>query len=967
MWVWMVLRPWTQNKFDQQHSEFALAVFTELIIIAATLMIVKIFVERREEESRDPVYEAVFEEAYRIFGDIFRLIYSLMKDTFDRQNSVISYPKTPQSESIRLADCQPIVEEFFEESKFFPIVVEHKKYRKKVSNLYSDVDYFLQYYSAFLTSDVTRDKGSKMLVMFSHLRNFFNDLTQILEDPWSSLHSLQHHGSGNRGTVATEHTEVPEDGAGFLRVTFKKGGEVGNAFLCSIHGPDSNYNEGPVAEFRVDFLDDALELGNYYPSFVLDDFLESISDSRKRQSIEEKYYLGDQRTHGFKTMSELLKVICLERGSNEASADYIRHSGTDMTPVQFPNTLKKIHERSPDDDADSQNQMGILYRDATGGDWEDESAVEWFKLAAKKEHPDATFNLARMYEDGRGVSWDEVTALEKYRKASRLGHLIASYRAGLILEESASGVRDLSQAVEFYRKAAEGGYPLAQARLGTMYQEGIGISQDRNSAIAWYSKAAKPKPGSIPGLVKAQRKLGLLYMNAPHFPPDYLKAKEWFGLAADQGDAVARFHLGTMHRDGLGSDRDIAKALSHFEFAAMQGNVDAQFELGRIYLDGDSAKPDHAAALRWFTEAANGGKGAAHDELAQLLRDGLGVSHDRIQAIDAYRKAANTNSVNGQFELGIAHGLGIGVRANESKASKWFDRAKQHQANLVQNTKLDAEQGISRAQFRLGCMYLIGFGVTQNEVEAVSLFRGSAEQGDLDAIFVVGCMYGAGAGVEQNDSLKMDWWRQAAELHHESAQYRLGQVYIDGLDVERDHAIAARWIRRAAQRRYTPAQCLLGTMYEEGQGVEEDIVYAESWYKSAAELGDAQAQFRLGLLYEQGLNGKASDRDAAAWYQRAAEQGHPEAQCNLGLLYVQEGRGLDRNPVLALEWFRRAAEQEVLATTTRLPAARQSDRGGQVQRRYRGHRGQQGRRMTNPPYTRFDNSSPKVGTKAPPN
>ena len=72
----------------------------------------------------------------------------------------------------------------------------------------------------------------------------------------------------------------------------------------------------------------------------------------------------------------------------------------------------------------------------------------------------------------------------------------------------------------------------------------------------------------------------------------------------------------------------------------------------------------------------------------------------------------------------------------------------------------------------------------------------------------------------------------------------------------------------------------------------------------------------------------------------------------------QTGEGLRQPSEHAVDDLQDGHERrEVLATTTRLPAARQSDRGGQVQRRYRGHRGQQGRRMTNPPYTRFDNSS----------
>ncbi len=48
---------------------------------------------------------------------------------------------------------------------------------------------------------------------------------------------------------------------------------------------------------------------------------------------------------------------------------------------------------------------------------------------------------------------------------------------------------------------------------------------------------------------------------------------------------------------------------------------------------------------------------------------------------------------------------------------------------------------------------------------------------------------------------------------------------------------------------------------------------------------------------------------------------------------------------------------EILAPAAGLPPPRQGHRGSPVQRRHRGHRGPQSRRMNNPPYTRFDNSS----------
>ena len=48
---------------------------------------------------------------------------------------------------------------------------------------------------------------------------------------------------------------------------------------------------------------------------------------------------------------------------------------------------------------------------------------------------------------------------------------------------------------------------------------------------------------------------------------------------------------------------------------------------------------------------------------------------------------------------------------------------------------------------------------------------------------------------------------------------------------------------------------------------------------------------------------------------------------------------------------------EILAPAAWLPPPRQGHRGSPVQRRHRGHQGQQSRRMNNPSYTRFDNSS----------
>ena len=77
----------------------------------------------------------------------------------------------------------------------------------------------------------------------------------------------------------------------------------------------------------------------------------------------------------------------------------------------------------------------------------------------------------------------------------------------------------------------------------------------------------------------------------------------------------------------------------------------------------------------------------------------------------------------------------------------------------------------------------------------------------------------------------------------------------------------------------------------------------------AAQRGYPQAQAQVGYYYQEGLGGVEADPvEAVKWYLRAAEQEIAPAQCNLGLCY-QSGRGVERDIQKAIHWFLRAAKQ----------------------------------------------------------
>gem|GEM_PF-6071454 len=75
-----------------------------------------------------------------------------------------------------------------------------------------------------------------------------------------------------------------------------------------------------------------------------------------------------------------------------------------------------------------------------------------------------------------------------------------------------------------------------------------------------------------------------------------------------------------------------------------------------------------------------------------------------------------------------------------------------------------------------------------------------------------------------------------------------------------------------------------------------------------AEAGDGEAQFYLGSMYEGGLGVAPNASLALDWFRKAAENDVVQAEYHLGLLY-EIGETVERDYARAIEWYRRAAEQ----------------------------------------------------------
>ncbi len=136
-----------------------------------------------------------------------------------------------------------------------------------------------------------------------------------------------------------------------------------------------------------------------------------------------------------------------------------------------------------------------------------------------------------------------------------------------------------------------------------------------------------------------------------------------------------------------------------------------------------------------------------------------------------------------------------------------------------------------------------GMDAYQNGDYEIALreFHPLAEQGNVDAQFALGWMYKNGWGVSQDDKQALKWFRLSVKQGDAKGQYGLGSMYNKGQGVPQDYKEAFKLYTLSAEQGYVDAQYNLGTMHYNGDGVPQDYVLAHMWYNIAASNGEETA------------------------------------------------------------------------------------------------------------------------------
>lgn len=207
----------------------------------------------------------------------------------------------------------------------------------------------------------------------------------------------------------------------------------------------------------------------------------------------------------------------------------------------------------------------------------------------------------------------------------------------------------------------------------------------------------------------------------------------------------------------------------------------------------------------------------------------------RPQAEPSSSRAGTANQI-GTYPSGRRHETtdanpgteSIALKPPSAEPSRSDHREDESEAIFHQNIE-EALEGKTEAQFRVGCMYLEGWGVRRDVTQAIRWFQTAAMHGQVAAQFNLGVICDRGDGIERDPRSAAEWYRRAAEQGLRESQYSLGVKYgrADGLPLDRIESF--RWIRYSASQGHTASQWLVASFYFEGVGVFQDNVEAHRW------------------------------------------------------------------------------------------------------------------------------------------
>ena len=404
------------------------------------------------------------------------------------------------------------------------------------------------------------------------------------------------------------------------------------------------------------------------------------------------------------------------------------------------------------------------------------------------------YRIGKMHCYGLGIQQDYEKAFEWFLKSAKEGNKFAQYSLGNLYYYGNGTDKDLSHAFHWYMKSAEQGQPYAAYAAAQMYNKGEYVFKDENQAQEYYKQA-------LAGFLELESK--------------------------NQADDNLFYKMGTMYKNGLGTQKDMIKAIEYFKRSAELNNTNAKRTLALEYLSGEYLELDIEKGLEMLTECADSGDTLSCYKLGKIYFKGEIVYKDLNMAEKYFLKASQKENRYALYSLGTLYLEK--EKYSLHKAVEYFEKV------------LKYEEIKPYAEYSLAKIMLDNNPYHDSE-KAVSLLESSAEDNNW-ASFLLGRLYLYGTDDIQKDKEKaLEWLKLSAEQGNEYAQNMIDNIHsfenavvantIFGLFVNLSKCIADDYNRKFKSNRMTADRKLRQMIQQKKQalGLKEEHLQNQEQY-----------------------------------------------------------------------------------------------------------------------------------------
>lgn len=502
--------------------------------------------------------------------------------------------------------------------------------------------------------------------------------------------------------------------------------------------------------------------------------------------------------------------------------------------------------------------------------------------SARQNNSDAIYILAELNFYGNFSHPRNFRAAFDYysQLASLNGNTSALYMIGLMYSTGIGGAvePDQARALLYYTFAANRGHTRAEMTVAHRHHAGIGTPKNCDAAVKYYKRVADKAiawyRSGPPG--------GTAWISESYRIAD--ETGGVYGEGASVASAGSNAIKAHPNSDAYASIEDI---IEYLDLMSQKGDFDASFNLGRIYYEGQRGLEKNMDLARKYF----------FDVTQKYWR--------KSRPVDSPKPGLDKTAAKAAGYIGRMYMRGEGVDQNFDRAKIWFERGVIHKE--------------ARSQWGLGLLYLHGYGVKQDVVQATEHLKAAANQDFAPAQVQLGSLF-LDQGQSEDIVAANHYFELAARWANIESYYYLAEMNFFGVGRDRSCSAAVVYYKSVAEK----VEPLVSSWAEANLAYEDgDMELAFLEYLGAAEQGYEKAQNNVAYMLDSDqsrlpipkqLDPRAprpsllqNPRMALMYWTRSSRQGNIDALVKMGDYYLY-GLGTDADVDKAVQCYTGASE-----------------------------------------------------------